>query len=182
MTWQIDNAHSAIYFTVRHMMIAKVRGQFEKFNGEVNFDPDNPEKTSAEIKIEAASINTREADRDNHLRSADFFNAEKYPYLTFTSKRVEVTGENTARLIGDLTIRDTTRPVTLDVEYAGLAKSPWGTVSAGFNARTRINREDWGLTWNQALETGGWLVGKDIDIEIELELVQQPEKETVSAA
>lgn len=182
MTWQIDNAHSEINFTVSHMMIAKVRGQFEKFTGKIEFDPERPENTFVDVQIASASINTREKDRDNHLRSPDFLNAEKYPYLAFKSTDVEVLGENRAHLTGDLTIRDVTRSVTLEVTYAGMAKSPWGTTSAGFSAETSINREEWGLTWNKALETGGWLVGKEIEIGIEIELVKQEASEPAASA
>ena len=180
MNWQIDNTHTHIQFSTRHMMISTVRCEFEQFSGSVSLDEQNPKNTRVEIQIEAASINTRVADRDNHLKSPDFFNVEQYPHLTFKSTRVERTGEDTAKLYGDLTIRDITRPVVLEVNYLGQAKSPWGTLSAGFTGRTKINRKDWGLTWNQALETGGVLVGEDITLEIELELVKQPEGEAVA--
>ena len=173
MSWQIDPSHSAVQFSVRHMMISTVRGEFDRFSGEVGFDEANPAATTVDIQIEADSINTRDAKRDGHLRSADFFDAEQYPTLHFKSTRVEVKDDTHARLIGDLTIRDVTHEVALDVEYVGQAKSPWGTTSAGFSAVTRINRKDWGLNWNQALETGGVLVGDEIKIDIELELVQQ---------
>lgn len=172
MSWNIDTAHTVVQFSVRHMMLAKVRGQFEKFSGTVNLDEAHPENTSVDIKVDTASINTREAKRDDHLRSPDFFDAEKYPNISFDSKRVEVTSPSTAYLFGDLTIKDLTREVKMDVEYTGKAKSPWGTTSVGFNGSTKINRKDWGLTWNQALETGGVLVGDDVDLTIELELVQ----------
>ncbi len=182
MAWQIDNAHTHIQFSVRHMMISTVRGEFEQFSGSVALDETNPENSTVEIQIDAASINTRVEDRDNHLKSPDFLNAAEYPHLTFKSTRVERTGEDTARLHGDLTIRDVTRPVALDVKYLGQAKSPWGTLSAGFTGKTTINRKDWDLTWNQALETGGVLVGEDITIEIELELVKQAEGEGEAVA
>ena len=123
----------------------------------------------------AGSINTGDAQRDGHLKSPDFLNVEAYPSLHFKSTRVEVTGKETARLHGDLTIRDVAKPVVVDVEYQGSAKSPWGTTSYGFSGSTKINREDWGLNWNAALETGGWLVGKEIQIDIELELVEVTE-------
>ncbi|GAB4574644.1 MAG: YceI family protein [Anaerolineae bacterium] len=177
MAWQIDTAHTQIQFSVRHMMISTVRGEFQNFSGVVNLDEENPENTTVEIQIDANSISTRNTDRDNHLKSPDFLDAANYPYLTFTSTRVERTGEQTAKLYGDLTIRDITRPVVLDVAYLGTAKSPWGTISAGFTASATINRKDWNLTWNQALETGGVLVGEEIKIDIELELVQVPEGE-----
>lgn len=177
MSYQIDNAHSQIQFTVRHMMISRVRGWFEKFSGEFEIDENNPADSKIDVRIEAASINTREPQRDAHLRSPDFLDAEKYPYLTFTSKRVEVLDSTHAKLYGDLTIRDVTHEVAMDVEYNGQAKSPWGTTSLGFNGHTVINRKDWDLTWNKALETGGVLVGEEITIDIELELVQVVEAE-----
>ncbi len=179
MAWQIDPVHTHIQFSARHMMISKVRGEFERFSGTVNLDEEHPERTSVFMQIEAASINTRNVDRDNHLKSPDFLNAAQYPYLTFQSTRVERTGEHTARLYGDLTIRDVTRPVVLEVAFVGKAKSPWGTVSAGFSGQTTINRKEWGLTWNQALETGGVLVGDEIAVDVELELIEVPEKQAV---
>lgn len=180
MTWTIDTAHSEITFTVRHMMISNVRGQFERFTGTVDFVEENPAQSSVDVQIEAASINTKEEKRDAHLRSNDFLAADQYPYLTFKSKRVEVVDENNGKIHGDLTIRDVTKPVVLDVEYSGMAKSPWGTMSAGFSATTKISRKQWGLEWNAALETGGVLVGDEIKINIELEIVQQPEAEAVN--
>lgn len=177
MAWTIDTAHSEVNFTVRHMMISNARGRFEKFSGTVNFNTAEPEKSTVEVKIEAASINTKESNRDGHLRSPDFFDAEKYPSLTFVSTRVVKESENTGKVYGNLTIKDTTKPVVLNVEYSGMAKSPWGTYSAGFTATTKINRKDWDLTWNKTLETGGMLVGDEITINIELEIIQQPEAE-----
>lgn len=174
MNWQIDFAHSDVNFMVRHMMISKVRGQFTKFSGTVNFDEANPTNTTVDIEIDVNSIDTKEAQRDGHLRSADFLDAENYPVIAFKSKRVEQLSDTEGRLIGDLTIRGVTKEVALDVEYFGQAKSPWGTTSAGFSATTSLNRKDWGLTWNQALETGGVLVGEKVQIQIELELLQQP--------
>ena len=152
-----------------------VRGAFEKFSGTVQLDENNPANTTVDIQIETASINTRDAQRDAHLRSADFFNSDAYPTMAFKSKKVVQTSDNTAVLTGDLTIRDVTREVNLEVEYLGMSQSPWGTTNAGFEAKAKIQREDWGLTWNVALETGGVLVGKEIEISIELELVKQPE-------
>ncbi|MCB0064849.1 MAG: YceI family protein [Caldilineaceae bacterium] len=169
----MDTGHSHIQFSARHMMISKVRGEFRQFDGTVNLDESSPANTTVAITIDAASVNTRENDRDTHLKSADFLNVEAYPTLTFQSTRVEVTGEDRAKLHGDLTIRDVTRPVVLNVEYSGKSKSPWGTENYGFEAHTKINRKDWGLTWNVALETGGVLVGEEITIDIELELVKQ---------
>lgn len=173
MAWKIDTAHSAVHFTVRHMMISNVRGEFQRLSGTVSLDEQHPENTAVEVTLDAASINTREAQRDAHLRSADFLSVEEYPHILFKSTRVERTGEKTARLHGDLTIRGVTRPVALDVEHTGILTNPWGNLSAGFEARTRISRKDWGLTWNQALEAGGVLVGDEIKIQIELELVKE---------
>ena len=175
MSWNIDIAHTSVQFTVRHMMISKVRGEFEKFSGTVNLDEANPANTTVDIKIETASVNTRDEKRDGHLRSPDFFNADQYPYMTFKSKRVEVISSDHAHLTGDLTIRDVTREVVLEVEHSGMAKNPWGATAAGFSATTRINRKDWNLNWNMALETGGVLVADEVNIAIELELVKQPE-------
>lgn len=182
MSWKIDTAHTAIQFTVRHMMISKVRGSFEKFTGTVHLDEQNPAHTVVDVQIDTASINTRDPQRDAHLRSADFFNTDQYPTANFKSRRIEVTGQNKARLTGDLTIRDITHEVVVDVEFNGILKNPWGSNAAGFSASTRINRKDWNLTWNVALETGGVLVGDDIDINVELELVQVPESQAAATA
>lgn len=185
MAFQLDKAHSQIDFSVRHMMISKARGRFDSFDGVFNIDPLTPSKSSVDVTIDAGSINTRDAQRDTHLKSADFFDVETYPTLHFVSTKVERTGEYTAKVYGDLTIRDVTKPVVLDVEHTGSQKSPWGNISFGFEADTKINRKDWGLGWNVALETGGVLVGDDVSIHIELELVQvaetEPEAEAVAA-
>jgi polyisoprenoid-binding protein YceI len=182
MAWVIDSAHTEVNFTVRHMMISNVRGQFQKLSGTVEFDETNPAATTVDVQIEAASVNTKDEKRDGHLMSPDFFAAAQYPHLTFKSKRVDVKDATHARLVGDLTIRDITKEVTLEVEFNGLAKSPWGTTNAGFSARTSINRKDWGLNWNVALETGGILVGDQINIAIELEVVKQPDAVPAAAA
>ncbi|PDW04053.1 YceI family protein [Candidatus Viridilinea mediisalina] len=171
--WTIDNAHSSIAFTVRHMMISKVRGRFQTFSGTVAFDEQNPANSSVNVQIEASSIDTRDAKRNEHLTSPDFLDTANHPSMSFTSKRIEVLDANHGKIIGDLTIRGVTREVVLETEYNGQAKAPWGTTSAGFTASTTINRKDWGLTWNVALETGGVLVGEEVNIEIELELVKQ---------
>lgn len=182
MTWVIDASHSVITFSVRHMMISKVRGRFTRFDGTVDFDEQNPTNSKVQVTIDASSIDTRDERRDGHLISPDFLDVANYPTLTFVSKRVEVIDESHGRIIGDLTIRGVTREVTLDVEYNGQSKSPWGTISAGFSATTKINRKDWGLTWNVALETGGVLVGEEVTIEIEIEIVKQvPQEESVAA-
>ena len=173
MAWQTDTSHTSVGFVARHMMLAKVRGEFQDFDVTFDLDPDRPEVASVEARIRTASINTRDAQRDAHLKSPDFLNAAAFPEMVFKSTKVERTGADTAKLYGDLTIRDTTKPVALDVSYLGMSKSPWGANSVGFEAVGKINREEWGLTWNVALETGGWLVGKEITINIEAEFVQQ---------
>lgn len=175
MSWQLDKSHSSINFSVRHMMISTARGRFEDFEGTFEVNEADPAQSKIDIQIQTASINTKDAQRDGHLKSPDFFDVEKYPTITFNSKRVEKAGGQNYRLVGDLTIKDVTKEVVLDVEYAGQVKSPWGTTNAGFTAQTKVNRKDWGLTWNVALETGGMLVGEDVTINIELELVKQPE-------
>ena len=181
MTWQVDNAHTHISFVARHMMITKVRGEFAKYDIVVNYDEEQPACSTVEATIYTDSINTRDERRDGHLRSADFLDAANYPAMTFKSKRVEQLPNGHGRLIGDLTIRDVTREVALEVEYYGLAQSPWGTTSAGFCGLAKIDRKEWGLTWNQALETGGWLVGDQINIEIEVELIKVPDAVAVPA-
>lgn len=172
MAWNIDTSHSEILFAVRHMMISTVRGQFSKFSGTISIDETNPANSSVDVTIDVASVNTRDEKRDGHLTSPDFFDAATYPTITFKSTKIEVTGASTGKIHGDLTIKGVTRAVVLDTTFVGKAKSPWGTTSAGFNASTKINRTDFGLTWNVALETGGFLVGEDITITIELEAVQ----------
>ncbi len=175
MSWIIDPAHTQAEFTVRHMMVANVRGQFTDITGTVDFNEENPATSTIDVKIGLASINTREEKRDAHLKSPDFFDVDNHPYMTFKSKRVQKTGDNTGRVTGDLTIRDVTKEIALEVEYNGQAKSPWGTTSAGFTATAKINRKDWNLNWNVALETGGWLVGDEVKISIEAEIVKQLE-------
>lgn len=182
MSWQLDKSHSEISFSVRHMMISTARGRFEDFDGKFDVNETDPSQSKIEVTIQAASINTKDGQRDGHLKSPDFFDVEKYPTLSFKSKRIEKVDAQNLRLIGDLTIKDVTKEVALAVEYAGQSKSPWGTVSAGFSARTKINRKEWDLVWNVALETGGMLVGEDVTINIELELVKQPEAAPVAEA
>jgi len=175
MSWVIDPAHTRVNFIAKHMMIANVYGQFDKVTGAVEFNEEEPTQSKVDVTIEAASLFTREEKRDAHLKSPDFFEVEKYPYIYFKSKRAEKIDDTRGRLIGNLTIKGMTREVTLDVEYNGMAKTPWGTTNAGFTASTKINRKDWDLTWNVALETGGWLVGDEIRLNIEAEIVKQPE-------
>lgn len=168
--WKIDPAHSSADFTVRHMMVTNVRGTFDTVNGVIDFDPQNPQAASVEATIETATISTRAADRDNHLRSADFFDVENYPHMTFKSTRVEGNASS-ARIYGDLTIRDITRPVVLEAEFMGEAASPFGDQRAGFTATTKIKREDFNLTWNVALEAGGVLVGSEVKIELDVQAI-----------
>ncbi len=183
MSWTIDSAHTSVTFHVRHMMISNVHGRFEKVDGMVNFDEDNPAHSQVDVTIDATSISTREGQRDAHLKSPDFLDVAQFPTITFKSKRIEPVGENAGRIIGDLTIKDVTREVVLETHYAGQARSPWGAISAGFTASAQISRKDWGLTWNVALETGGWLVGDTIHIAIEVEIVRQaaPQEDMVMA-
>lgn|SRR5690606_11629856 len=178
----IDPSHTSVGFTVRHLMVSKVRGSFEKVSGTVKYDPNEPEKIVIDATIDAASINTGEAKRDEHLRSPDFFDVAKHPTLTFKSKKAKVLGKGKLEVIGDLTIRGVTKEVTLQVE--GLdqeIKDPWGNVRRGATATTRINRKDFGLAWNQVLETGGVVVGEDVDIQIDVELIRQAAKEEAAA-
>lgn len=169
--YSVDTAHSEIGFSVRHMMFAKVRGQFKTWTAALAYDAADPSKTSVRVQIDTASIDTREEKRDAHLRSDDFFSAGKFPKITFESKRIEKTGQGRYKLVGDLTIRDVTREVALDVEQTGGGKDPWGNQRLGFSAKGTINRGDWGLKWNQALEAGGVLVSDKVDIEVEAQAV-----------
>ncbi|WP_394844494.1 YceI family protein [Pendulispora brunnea] len=171
-TYSIDTAHSEIAFTVRHMMFAKVRGQFKTWSATLSYDPANASASNVQVEIDVASIDTHEAQRDGHLRSGDFFDAEKFPKITFASKRVESTGKGRYKLAGDLTIHGVTNEVTLEVEQTGHGKDPWGNERLGFNAKATILRSDFGLKWNQALETGGVLVSDKVEIEAELQVVQ----------
>lgn len=182
MAWQIDAAHSSVGFAVRHMMISTARGVFERFSGTVEADEATPTDAKVYVQIETASINTRDEKRDAHLRSPDFFDSDNYPYMTFKSTGVEQIDSTRGKLTGDLTIKDITHQVVLDFEYAGQSRSPWGTTSAGFSAETKINRKDWNLNWNVALETGGWLVAEEVKIQIELELVKVVEQPEATAA
>jgi len=166
----VDQSHSQVGFEVKHMMVSKVKGQFDAYTAEV--EAENLEDlTTAQIafSFDVASINTSSTDRDNHLKSADFFDVEQYPAITFKSTSISKDGDD-FKVTGDLTIKDVTKPVTFDVEFGGKGKNPWGVEVYGFEAEAKINREEFGLTWNAALETGGVLVGKDIKIKVELEV------------
>jgi polyisoprenoid-binding protein YceI len=170
-TWQIDKAHSDITFTVRHMVITKVRGRFGKWDGTLTLDEQDWSKSRVEVAIDAASISTNDEKRDAHLRSADFLDAEKFPKLTFKSTKVEPGKGDKLFVTGDLTIRDVTRAVTLEVEKLRKAKDPWGHDKISFNGKVTIAREEFGAKWNQALEAGGWLVGKNVEVDLELQAV-----------
>jgi polyisoprenoid-binding protein YceI len=169
-TFTIDKAHSEAVFQVRHL-ITKVRGRFSEFNGQIEFDEEQPERSAVAVTIDAASIDTSEPDRDKHLRSADFFDAATYPAITFRSERVKKTGANTFDVTGPLTIHGVTREVTLPVTFLGNATDPWRKSRAGFETEITINRKDYGLNWNAALETGGFLVGDDVKISLSVQAV-----------
>ncbi|ADO75524.1 YceI family protein [Stigmatella aurantiaca] len=171
-TWNIDPTHSGVHFTVRHMVISKVRGNFRKFTGTVSLDEQSLGTSSVTAVIETASIDTGVEQRDNHLRSPDFFDAAKFPTITFQSTKVEKGSGDGFRVTGKLTIRDITRDVVLEAEQLGVGKDPWGNTKAAFEAKTSIDRKDFGLTWNQALEAGGVLVGEKIEIGLEIQAVK----------
>jgi polyisoprenoid-binding protein YceI len=180
--WAFDQVHSSVNFTVRHMVVSKVRGRFAKWDGTLAMDENDPSGGSVDVAIDAASIDTGVDQRDGHLRSPDFFDVERYPTIAFRSTRVEKAGAGILKVTGDLTMHGVTRPVVLDVEYAGSTKDPWGGERAGFSARAQIDRKDFGLTYNQLLETGGVLVGESVEIAIEAELVKKVEGVTAAAA
>ena len=170
--WNLDGTHSGINFAVRHMVVSKVRGRFAAFSGTLELDDTDLAASTIDVTIDASSIDTGTAQRDDHLRSADFFDVAKFPTLRYQSKRIEKLGKDRFRVIGDLTIRDVTREVPLDVEYGGRGKDPWGNERAGFTASAAIDRKDFGLQWNQVLETGGVLVGDKIDIDLDIQAVK----------
>ncbi|MBZ4414915.1 YceI family protein [Myxococcus sp. RHSTA-1-4] len=170
-TWQLDTTHSSIGFTVRHMVVAKVHGRFTRFEGKLVLDGEDLTRGSAEVKMEAASLDTGVEQRDNHLRSPDFFDVAAFPKLIFRSRKVTASGKGRYLVTGDLTIRDVTREVVLDAELLGRMKDPWGNERLAFQATTSIDRKDFGLVWNQALETGGVLVGERVDISIDVQAV-----------
>lgn len=170
--YTIDNAHSDVGFSVRHMVFAKVRGHFNKWSATLVFDDANPGNSSVTADIDAASIDTREAQRDGHLRSADFFDAEKFPKITFQSKKVEKASASHYNVTGDLTLHGVTKEIVLHVEEGGRAKDPWGNNRIGFFGKAEIHRSDFGLKWNQALETGGVLVSEKVEIELDIQAVE----------
>ena len=171
-TYAIDKMHSEVAFQVRHLL-TKVRGRFTEFAGTVSFDPEHPEQSSASLTVDASSVDTGTPDRDTHLRSDDFFAAATHPTLTFASSRVVKTGDDTYDVAGTLTIRGVGKAVTLPVTYLGTARDPWGNVRAGFETSLTLNRKDFGLTWNAALETGGFLVGDEVRINLSIQAIAQ---------
>jgi len=173
--WEIDSSHSSVHFSVRHLVIAKVRGVFARWSGAVQVPGGDFSKATVDVTIDASSIDTGVAQRDAHLKSADFFDVAEHPELRFVGKRVEPRSGTEIDVVGDLTIKGITREVVLRVEQHGRAKDPWGNVRAAFTAKTSIDRKNFGLTWNQLLETGGAMVGDRVDIEAEIEAVQQAE-------
>ncbi len=179
--WDFDTAHSAIEFTVRHMLVSKVRGRFSKWSGKLEIDEKDISASRLEVAIDVASVDTHEPQRDGHLRSADFFDAEKHPKITFKSKRVVDKGKDKLAITGDLTIRGTTKEITLDVERGGLvAKDPWGNRRAGFTAETTIDRKEFGVSWNQVLDQGGLALSDKVSIHIEIEATTKAAQDSVA--
>ncbi len=174
MAWEIDPSHSEVMFSVRHAMISTVRGHFNVISGHLHIDEQNPANSSVDAQAATSSINTRDERRDGHLQSPDFFDAAQYPTITFKSSSVEHVGGSNYKVTGDLTMHGVTKQVTFDAEYGGQGKDAYGMQRAGISVKGKINREDWGLTWNAALEAGGVLVSKDVNIEIDLSAVNQP--------
>jgi polyisoprenoid-binding protein YceI len=173
--WEIDSSHSSMHFSVRHLVIAKVRGSFARWSGTLQVPDGDFLRATVDVTIDASSIDTGVADRDTHLKSADFFDVARYPELRFVGKRVQPRSGADIDVVGDLTIKGVTREVVLRVEQHGQAKDPWGNVRAAFTAKTSIDRKDFGLMWNQVLETGGVLVGDRVETEAEIEAVKQVE-------
>ncbi len=176
MNWIIDGSHSIVEFSVKHLMITTTKGRFQNVTGKGEFDEATPEKSWIEATIETASVNTNDEKRDGHLRAADFFDSENFPLMTFKSNKVEKISDEEYRITGNLTIRDVTQPVTLQAEYAGQVKSPFGDTRSAFSARTSISRKDFGLNWNMALESGGVMVSDKVQISLDVELIAQEAK------
>ncbi|HVQ89791.1 MAG TPA: YceI family protein [Mycobacteriales bacterium] len=174
-TWDVDPSHTRLGFGVRHAMVATVKGHFAVFSGVLHLDHAEPSKSSAEVEIDAASINTGNQQRDDHLRSPDFLDVANNPTITFQSTSAEVKGDDEYLLHGDLTIKGVSRPVTLELELAGNSVDPYGNTRTGFEGKTTINRKDWGLTWNVALETGGIMVGDKVKIELDIAAIKRTE-------
>jgi polyisoprenoid-binding protein YceI len=171
--WDLDPSHTGLRFSARHAMVATVRGGFKAFSGSLHFDADDVAKSTAEVTIDATSVDTGTDGRDDHLRSADFFDVEKYPTITFSTTRVEQVDDENFLLVGDLTIKDVTKEVSIKVEFLGLSPDPWGNTRAGFEGKGEINRKDWGLEWNAALETGGVLVSDKVKLTLDVSAVKR---------
>lgn len=171
-TYTIDPSHSRIGFVARHAMITKIRGSFNEFDGSGYFDAENPANSHLELTIQAASIDTRSPDRDGHLRGNDFFDMEKYPTITFASTAADKVDDETYKVTGDLTIKDVTKPVTIEFEYAGTAVDPFGNTRLGLEGSLVVNRKDWGVNWNAALEAGGVLVSEKVTLEFEVSAIK----------
>jgi len=173
-TWTVDPTHSGAEFAVKHLMVSTFRGHFRSLEGTVQLDEDNPANSSVTASVDVASVDTQTPDRDVHLRSDDFFNAERYPKMTFRSTRVEQVDETNWKVTGELTIRDVTKEVVLDTEYEGRIVDPWGNERIGFTARTELSRKEFGVRWNSAIESGGVVVGDKVRISLNIEIVRQP--------
>lgn len=182
MSWKIDTSHTTIEFGVKHMMVTTVRGRFTRFDGMITEDPNNLLNSKVQGWVDLSSVDTHDAGRDAHLRSADFFDVEKHPRMTFVSKRIERTGDDQYKVTGDLTVKGITRELVFDVANEGQYKNPWGGTVWGLTGNAILNRKDFGLNWNVALETGGWLVGEQVKIRIEMELVQTADEPTSATA
>jgi polyisoprenoid-binding protein YceI len=180
-TWQIDPAHTNVEFAVKHLMISNVKGRFGDVNGALSGSLEDPADFTLDVTIDTQSVDTRQAQRDAHLRSPDFFDVEKFPTIRFVGKSIKGDVTDEFKLVGDLTIRDVTREVTLDVTNEGSLTDPWGNARIGFSAKTRIDRKDFGLQWNQALEAGGFVVGDEIKISVDVELTAVAAESTVAA-
>ena len=174
-TWAVDASHSTVGFSVRHLMVSNVKGAFGKFTASVEGSPADPATAKISATIEVASVDTRDAKRDAHLGTADFFDAAKFPQMTFTSTKVEKITATTAKVTGDLTLRGVTKPVVLDVEYTQQVKNPWGKTVIGASATGKINRKDFGVNWSKSLDGGGLVVGDEVTIQLDLELVKKDE-------
>jgi polyisoprenoid-binding protein YceI len=170
--YELDPAHTRIGFVARHAMVTKVRGSFNEFSGTIYLDGENPEKSSATVTIKAHSIDTRNADRDAHLRSNDFLQMDEYPQITFTSTEIKQTGDNAFEVTGDLTVRGVTRQITIPLTFEGVAQDPFGNTRVGFEGSVVINRKDFGITWNATLETGGVLVSDKVTLEFEVSAIK----------
>jgi len=171
--YDIDPTHSRLGFAAKHAMVATVRGQFQVYSGQVHLDEQNPENSWAKVEIDVASVDTGNADRDGHLRTADFFDVERFPKITFASTKAERVDEDTYALTGDLTINDTTKPVTVEFELTGTSNDPWGNFRTGFEGKATVNRRDWGLQWNVGLDKGGVLVSEKVKLEFDIAAVKK---------